>query len=352
MVRPPVVSAVIINWNGGEMVAGCLRSLLAQSHQPIERVVVDNGSTDGSVARLGEQDDRLRVISNPENRGFAAAANQGIAATSGDWILLLNQDVVLELDYVARLLKIGQRDPTIGALTGKLLRQPSVAAGPRVVDSAGHILYRNGWAANRGEGLPDQPEWDQAVEVFGVSAAAALYRRSMVEAVSESSARPFDERFFAYIEDVDLDWRARLLGWKAWYVPAVAWHVRGASGVRRQPSTLRRILRNRLLLVANNDLWPSGLARLPGVGALALLTALQFSRESPPAVLGIVDALFMSGSSLRRRRFIRARGAPGQRSVEGFRQPFPYRRVISGRLRQRLDRAALAGGWAQTSGEP
>ena len=314
------------------MLGRCLETLLRQSHPADERIVVDNGSSDGSIEPLLTTDAKLRVLRNPSNLGFAVAANQGIAAAEGDWVLLLNQDVELGADYLERLLASGLGDDRIGAVTGKLMRRN--AQGDPEIDSTGHILYRNGWASNRGEGLPDGDSWATAGKVSGVSAAAALYRMSMLRAVSHGSARPFDERYFAYIEDVDLDWRAAQLGWTAWYEPAIAWHQRGASMARRQPATLRRILRNRLLTVANNDLWPDGLLHLPGVLALTAMSAIQFGVESPSAALGVIDALGEFAESRRRRAFLRTcRTTMGDRAVTPPLEAFPYRRVLLGRLR-------------------
>lgn len=333
------VSAAILNWNGGDLVVECLRSLLRQTHPIEDRIVVDNASTDGSLERLKAEDPGLTIVSNSRNLGFAAAANQAVAATKGSWILLANLDVEFEPDYVARLVEAGEREPMIGSVTGKLLR-PRTNGKAAIVDSTGHILYRNGWAANRGEGLPDSGQWESPEEVFGVTAAAPLYRIKMLREVMEGPARPFDERFFAYIEDVDLDWRMRWLGWKAWYEPAVAWHHRSATGARRSPFILRHILKNRLLLVADNDLWPQGLLRLPGVAAFTVLTAVQFGLESPSAPLGVVDSIRHLPESLRRRRFLRARRRVASRDIARWMQPFPYRRKISRKLRFGASRAA------------
>jgi GT2 family glycosyltransferase len=227
-----------------------------------------------------------------------------------------------------------------GSVTGKLLR-PRGDGAPAIVDSTGHILYRNGWAANRGEGLRDSNQWERSEEVFGVTGAAPLYRMAMLREVTDGPARPFDERFFAYIEDVDLDWRMRWLGWKAWYEPAVAWHHRSATGARRSPFILRHILKNRLLLVANNDLWPQGLLRLPGVVAFTVLTGVQFALESPTAPLGIVDFIRQLPESFQRRRFLRAHRRASSRDIARWMQPFPYRQKIGRKLRFGLSRAAV-----------
>jgi GT2 family glycosyltransferase len=333
------VSAAILNWNGGDLVVDCLRSLLRQTHPIGDLIVVDNASTDGSLERLRAEVPGLTVVSNPRNLGFAAAANQAVAAAKGSWLLLCNLDVEFEPDYVARLVAAGERDPMIGSVTGKLLRVRTGGAAT-IVDSTGHVMFRNGWAANRGEGLPDTGQWERAEEVFGVTAAGALYRMKMLREVADGPARPFDTRFFAYLEDIDLDWRMRWLGWKAWYEPVTAWHHRSATGARRSSFILRHILKNRLLLVANNDLPPRGLLRIPGVAAFTVLAATQFALESPPALLGMVDFLRQLPGSGQRRRFIKARRRVAPREVEGWMQPFPYRKQIFRRLRQGQTRAA------------
>jgi len=333
------VSAAILNWNGGDLVVECLRSLLRQAHPIDDLIVVDNASTDGSLERLKAEEPGLTVISNARNLGFAAAANQAVATARGSWLLLANLDVEFEPDYVTRLLAAGQRDPMIGSVTGKLLR-PHADGVEAIVDSTGHILYRNGWAANRGEGLPDSGQWERSEEVFGVTGAAPLYRMKMLMEVTDGPARPFDERFFAYIEDVDLDWRMRWLGWKAWYEPAVAWHHRSATGARRSPFILRHILKNRLLLVANNDLWPQGLLRLPGVAAFTVMTAVQFGLESPSSPLGVIDFLRHIPGCRRRRQFLRANRRASSNQVARWMEKFPYWQKLVRRFQGRALRAS------------
>jgi GT2 family glycosyltransferase len=333
------VSAAILNWNGGELVLSCLRTVLSQDHAPVEVIIVDNASTDGSLERLLAIHPPLKVIKNPRNVGFARAANQAIAQANGDWLLLLNLDIELGTDYTSRLLAAAARDDRIGSLTGKLLRPKS--GGNVIVDSTGHVLFRNGWAGNRGENLPDGGQWERSEEVFGVTAAAALYRMEMLRDVVDGTARPFDERFFAYIEDVDLDWRMRWLGWKAWYEPVVAWHHRSATGARRSASILRHILKNRLLLVADNDLWPQGLLRLPGVAFFTVLTAGAFALESLSAPLGIFDFIRLAPESGRRRRFLRSGRRVSPEEMARWMTPFPYLRKIGNTLRYGTRRAAV-----------
>jgi GT2 family glycosyltransferase len=336
---PERVSAAILNWNGGELVLNCLRTVLSQDHSPVEVIIVDNASTDGSLERLQAIHPPLKVIKNLRNVGFARAANQAVAQANGDWLLLLNLDIELATDYTSRLLAAARPDDRIGSVTGKLLRPKT--GTEIIVDSTGHILFRNGWAGNRGENLPDNGQWERPEEVFGVTAAAALYRMEMLRDVVNGSARPFDERFFAYIEDVDLDWRMRWLGWKAWYEPAVAWHHRSATGARRSALILRHILKNRLLLVADNDLWPQGLLHVPGVALFTLLTAGAFALESPSAPLGIVDVMGLLPESFRRRRFLRSHKRVSANAMAAWMEPFPYLRKIGRTLRHGSRRAAV-----------
>jgi GT2 family glycosyltransferase len=335
---PEGVSAAIINWNGGELVLKCARTIVDQSLPPTELIIIDNGSTDGSLDRLRFDHPRAKVIANPRNLGFARAANQAVANATGRWLLLANLDIELEPTYIARLVAAGDQDPRIGSVTGKLLRPAGGSAA--IVDSTGHVLFRNGWAGNRGENLPDGGEWERPEEVFGVTAAAALYRMSMLAETCQGHARPFDERFFAYIEDVDLDWRARWLGWKAWYEPAVAWHHRSATKARRSPFILRHILKNRLLLVANNDLWPQGLLRLPGVVAFTALAATQFGLEAPSSLLGLIDFVRQLPASCDRRRFIKSKRTVSADSIAGWMQPYPYRKQIARRIGSGTTRSA------------
>ena len=320
------------------MVLDCLRSLLQQQRVPDEIIVVDNASSDGSLERLQEEHPALIVHRNERNLGFARAANQAAAAADGKWLLLANLDVQFEPDYLSRLIAAGERDSRIGSITGKLLRPKTNT--DVIVDSTGHILYRNGWAANRGEGLPDRGQWERSEEVFGVTAAAPLYRTAMLAEISDGPAQPFDERFFAYIEDVDLDWRMRWLGWKAWYEPAIAWHRRSATGARRSSPIVRHILKNRLLMVANNDLWPQGIVRLPGVVAFTALTAVQFGIETPGAVLGVFDAIRCVPGSVRRRRFLRSHRKVDAEAISRWMKPFPYVEKIGRKLRVGATRAA------------
>ena len=200
-----VVAAAIINYNGVDLLKECLDSLLAQRHPVSELVVIDNRSTDQSVALVREAFPAVRLIALTRNTGYAAAANVAIRETRSPYLLLLNPDVVLTPTFIGELVGFAEKEPEAGSLTGKLLRFPHQAGG-RVIDSTGHVAFRSRWVVNRGEGEEDRGQYDEPAEVFGVSGAAPLYRRDMLEDI-RIDGEVFAESFFLYLEDVDVDWR-------------------------------------------------------------------------------------------------------------------------------------------------
>jgi GT2 family glycosyltransferase len=319
-VTPGLVSAVLVTWNSARLLPGCLDALAAQEHRPLEVVAVDNGSTDGSLDLLAARG--VRTLRNEGNVGFAAANNQGIGATDGEFVLLLNTDVVLAPDYVARLVAALEADERRGSATGKLLRGERGPAGEPVLDSTGHVMYRCDWAVNRGQGeVDDGIAYSRPEEVFGVCAAAALYRRTMLDDVAPDG-EVLDARFFAYVEDVDLDWRARLRGWRAWYEPAAtALHLRSASGARRSAGIQRRILANRLLMILKNEGGTGFWRRLPGILAFTAAKVGQLLLTRPGALAGLWDAVRLTPSALRSRREIRARRAAAPDAVAAWFRP-------------------------------
>jgi GT2 family glycosyltransferase len=237
----PSVSVVIPVWNGLRWLDGCLGSLAAQTHAPRETIVVDNGSRDGSVAHVRERYPDVEVIRLATNTGFAHAANVGIESASGPLIALLNTDVVLTPDWLSRMTAALAGDPYAASVACKMLQLDQ----PGVVYDAGDVLRRDGVCEQRGRYGADDGRWDEPGEVFGACAGAALYRRDALQSVGG-----FDERYFAYLEDVDLALRLRLQGWGCRYEPAVAWHA--GEGSSHQLSGGHRLLveRNTLVLVA------------------------------------------------------------------------------------------------------
>ncbi len=248
----------------------------------------------------------MALTKNPSNRGFAAAVNQGISAATGAYVLLLNDDVVLGPGYVRALVAVLQLDPTRGSATGRLLR-PTSPDGSVAVDSTGHVMYRCVWARNRDQGELDRGVARDSGEVFGVSAAASLYRRSMLDDVAVEG-EVFDESFGSYLEDVDFDWRARIRGWSSWYESqAIAVHERGPSRARLPSRVQRGILRNRLLMIVKNDAGGGRWGRRPAISAFTLAKLGQLLVSQPAAVLGLWDFLRFRPAARRKRRLIQSR---------------------------------------------
>jgi GT2 family glycosyltransferase len=284
------VSIVLITFHSERYLPRCLEGVMRQSH-PFELTVVDNASSDASVQLVTASFPAARVIRNATNIGFAAAANQGIAASKSEYVLLLNPDVFLTPDYIATLIAaMDEGDDRFGAATGKLLRARGDEIEPTtMVDSKGIRMTRSGRhfdiASNENDGI-DGP----ATEVFGVSGAAAIYRRSFLEDVA-TSGEVFDEDFFAYREDADLAWRGRLRGWRALYVPsAVAYHVRRVTPeVRSQlPAEINmHSVKNRFLLRIKNEGIYLALRNAPfeiARDAMVIGASLTVERSSLPAL--------------------------------------------------------------------
>jgi GT2 family glycosyltransferase len=219
------VSVVIPTWNGRELLDVALRSLAAQSSAPDEIVVVDNGSGDGTVEHLRASWPSVTVVALPANVGFAAATNRGVEASSGDVVVLVNNDVELHPEFLAELVRGLEADPSAASAAAKMLRFHERG----VIDATGDTLRWSGVALQRGQGERDTGQYDAPGRVFSACAGAAAYRRAAFDEVGL-----FDEDFFAYLEDVDWGFRAQLLGRGCVYVPtAIAYHV-GSASTRRE----------------------------------------------------------------------------------------------------------------------
>jgi GT2 family glycosyltransferase len=251
------VSVTIVTYNSGRFIKRCLESVLAQRYQQKEIIIIDNASDDGTVDILEQFEDRCQVVYNAKNVGFAAAQNQAIGLSSGDWVLTLNPDVLLLPNFIESLVDAGQIDRKIGTVCGKLLTMTAsfdIPAKP-VVDSTG--IYFNPMLRHldRGSKEVDNGHYLQYEFVFGATAAAALYRREMIDDIA-LDGEFFDADFFVYREDADVAWRAQLMGWKCIYAPyARGYHVRKVlPGNRRAlpPDINMHSVKNRFLMRMKN----------------------------------------------------------------------------------------------------
>lgn len=243
-------AVVILNHNGRHMLAACLGAL-AHLGAPADIIFADNGSTDDSLEYVRARHPGVRRLDLGHNLGFAAGYNQALQGLDHTWLVLLNNDAVIEPGWLKCLLAFAARNPRAGILGGKLLFSGDARgpAGEHLVQSAGASFTDAGTAFETGWGQPDRGQFEHARAVGAIPAAAMLVRRSVFEALGG-----FDAGYHAYLEDVDLCWRAWLRGYEVHYVPAaVAFHAYGASGGGRlAPYRIRRMQRNRLANIVKN----------------------------------------------------------------------------------------------------
>ena len=246
MQPPPLVSIIIVNCNGRGFLQGCLESIFNQSCSDFEIIFIDNGSTDDSVQYVKEKFPDVIIIENRENLGFARANNQGIAIAKGKYIALLNNDTVVDREWIKSLLaKAESSSEKVGMWAGKILSMQE----PRKIDSVGGLMISpDGIAKGRGRLEEDVGQYDNDDEVFIPSACAALFKKEMLDEIGL-----FDEDFFAYCEDTDIGLRARLAGWRTVSVPkAVVYHY--YSGTTGKYTSMKAYLveRNHVWLAVKN----------------------------------------------------------------------------------------------------
>lgn len=242
------VAVVIPSWNSLGLLPRCLGSLRGQGVE-IELLVVDNGSSDGSVAYLEREG--VAHVSLPRNIGFAAAMNLAVGRVAADTVFALNADTALEPGCIGLLLDALEADPALGGVQPRILQlegDGDAAADPASARlySAGQALTADGRAIETGAGEPQPPRLPGIHEIFGVCGAACLLRRQLFGELGG-----YDESYFSFYEDVDLNLRARIAGWRFAYVPAAAvWHVGNASWeagfARPNVENARLVARNRL----------------------------------------------------------------------------------------------------------
>lgn len=254
---PLSVSIIVVSHDSAADLPHSLASAAAQRGVSVEIVVVDNASSDASREVARGFAPAARLLSLPENAGFAAAMNAGIASTSGRYVLALNPDCRLAPDFAATLARRLDARPDVGSASGRIVRAegPDLAPTPRL-DSTGIVFTPSGRHFDRGSEETAEGRYLAEEEVAGVTAAAGFYRREALESAKISTGY-FDADFFLYREDADLAWRLSRLGWKCLYVPdAVAWHRRRNLPERRRgmpPAANLHSVKNRFLLRINNQ---------------------------------------------------------------------------------------------------
>ncbi len=305
----PRYSVAVVHFRRSAELERCLASVAAQTLRPGGVAVVDHDPEPDAALRLRSAFPGVRWLPGP-NRGFAAGANRALGEAAlrdpgAEFLLLLNDDVELEPGFAEVLVREMGARPSVALASGKLLREDG-----RTLDSAGLSMARSRRTRDRGSEEPDRGQYDRVERVFGLSGAALMIRRAALEHL-ELAGELFDEDFFAYHEDTDLAWRARLFGWCCLYVPEAravhrrGWSARAWRGI--DPAVRRHSFKNRYLEMVKNERLAGFLRDLPAIllwEVVRLGYALLRDRGRLPAY---AEAWRLLGRAFAKRRWIQAR---------------------------------------------
>ncbi len=268
--KEPLVSVIVLNYNGRELLRKCLQSIFRTNYLNYEVIVVDNGSSDESGTMVERDFPRSRLIRNQRNFGYSKGNNVGILSTTGEFVVLLNNDTTVHSEWLSELIK--------EAIKNKMcFHQPKILiSGTNKINSAGNFIQLFGFAFPRGVGEVDTGEYDKTCEVSYASGACVLGSRMLVEDVGL-----LDECFFTFYEDVNWGWRTLMRGHKTVYVPsAVVYHEWGASwGRNMSHEKFSLIERSRIASIFRNYSSKSLTIMLPGL-AVAELFVFSYCLKS------------------------------------------------------------------------
>lgn len=238
------ISIIIPNYNGLNFLNNCIYSLQNQSYKDFEIIVVDNNSEDGSCEYLSKNYSKIILIKLDKNYGFSKAVNEGIKSSTSKYIVLLNNDTEVDSYWLENLVSFVEKNEKIFSVCSKMIRYHEKDR----LDDAGDEYTILGWAYKRGDGFYIN-QYDKAQQVFSSCAGAAIYRKSILEEIGY-----FDEDFFAYMEDVDISYRAKIYGYKNIYCPeAVVYHIGSAtSGSKYNSFKVRLAARNNVYVPYKN----------------------------------------------------------------------------------------------------
>lgn len=302
----PLFAINIVTHNSSARIDTCLESVFGQECRDFSVTVIDNGSTDGTLASLDRWRTRgIRVISLPRNLYYARAHNIGIRETSSDLVLTLNPDVIMWPDYLGQVARTFDLSPRIGSINGKLLLLTSPPArvdevfslrsSELLVDGCGLKMFRSRRPFLRCNREPAMSRCVEPRYIFGADGACAAYRRAMLEDTA-IDGEYFDEDFVMYREDVDLAWRAQLYGWDSYFAPAaMGYHMRGfhpGQSRRSIPAYIKRqSVKNGWLLLIKNDTPRALMRNLPSIvryQARIFAGLLTIEHSSLPAMFDVL----------------------------------------------------------------
>lgn len=309
------VSVILVIYNAKKFIKPVFDAIFAQTHQDLEVIAVINGNEDGSRELIIQSYPNVKIIDPGVNLWFSKGNNLAITESTGEFIQLVNQDLILEPDYIEKVLKAFE-DKRVGAATGKLLRYDfGQMVKTNIIDSTGVIISASGRARDRGQQEPDHGQYDMHGTVFGVSGAGPMYRRLALDEVKyceHYKCEYFDEDFVAYWEDVDLSWRLNHIGYRNVYVPeAIAFHGRTAGSAKggylhlfdfiKHHSKLSREIKklnyqNHFFMYYKNQKWPSPYFILREIAMLGFIAVFETS------TLKVIPEMYRLWPKMKRKR--------------------------------------------------
>lgn len=284
-------TVVIPNWNGKKYLKECLDSLLWQEGGVPEIILVDNGSNDGSVAFVKEYYPSVSLIEFTENTGFCKAVNVGIKAAHTEYVILLNNDTKTDRHFVRRLEERMEQSQKIFSASAKMISMKE----PDLIDDAGDFYCALGWAYALGKGKRDGEAYSHSRKIFAACGGAAIYRREIFEKIGY-----FDENHFAYLEDIDVGYRARIYGYYNVFEPsALVWHAGSAtSGSKYNEFKVNFSSRNSVYIIRKNMPLLQRIINLPFLMAGFMMKTLFFMKKGYGRIYlkGIWEGIVLSSS--------------------------------------------------------
>lgn len=304
-----IVSVVVVTAGINNYIKPCLDSLKDQTYSSLEIIVIDNSLNQNFAREISGSYPSIKVYSSPKNLFYCAGLNKGIDLSQGDFILCLNDDVILDRRFIEEILKGLSFDPKAGMVSGKILRSDR-----RTIDTTGLFLSIFRTAKERGYGLRDRGQFEEPGFIFGVNGAVAFYRKEMLDEIKINSEY-FDCDYHFFYEDLDIAWRARNFGWKAYYIPeALAYHIRGGS-VRSsygldKPYARRYLskelhadlIKNRYLTIIKNESWLNFLLHLPFMVLYDLIVWIYALFSRPQLIEAFLPNLKYVESAFKKRK--------------------------------------------------
>lgn len=312
----PLFSIVIPNWNGKHFLEDCLNALHNQTYTPIEVIIVDNASSDGSQAYIKENYPEVKLIELTENKGFTGACNIGMEAAEGEFISLLNNDTEADPKWVTEIVNAFDRYPNVGMIASKML----LFDRRDHIHTTGDFFTTDGRAGNRGVWEKDEGQYDTEDFVFSACGGSSAYRKSMLDTIGL-----LDNDYFFLLEDVDLAWRAQLAGYRVLYVPrAVVYHHLSATGGGVTASFHDG--RNSIWIIVKN--LPRGLWRKYGwqiikrqVGIVWEAVRAWRGEAARARLRGIANGLLTLPKALKKRKHIQTMKTVSDDYIEGILTP-------------------------------